>query len=37
MYGKAIYFRNLDLAKAKAEGREAPMKSDFKTYKVIAR
>jgi heme oxygenase (mycobilin-producing) len=26
-----------DLAKAKAEGRDAPMKSDFKTYEVIAR
>lgn len=26
-----------DLAKAKTEGREAPMKSDFKTYEVIAR
>ena len=26
-----------DLAKAKAEGKEAPMKSDFKTYEVIAR
>lgn len=26
-----------DIAKAKAEGREAPMKSDFKTYEVIAR
>ena len=25
-----------DLAKAKAEGKEAPMKSDFKTYEVIA-
>lgn len=26
-----------DIAKAKAEGTEAPMKSDFKTYEVIAR
>lgn len=26
-----------DLAKAKAEGRQAPMTSDFKTYEVIAR
>lgn len=26
-----------DLAKAKAEGKAAPMKSDFKTYEVIAR
>lgn len=26
-----------DMAKAKAEGKEAPMKSDFKTYAVIAR
>jgi heme-degrading monooxygenase HmoA len=26
-----------DLEKAKAEGKEAPMKSDFKTYEVIAR
>lgn len=26
-----------DMAKAKAEGTEAPMKSDFKTYEVIAR
>jgi heme-degrading monooxygenase HmoA len=26
-----------DLAKAKAEGKKAPMKSDFKTYEVIAR
>ncbi len=26
-----------DLAKAKAEGKEAPMKSDFKTYEIIAR
>jgi heme-degrading monooxygenase HmoA len=26
-----------DMAKAKAEGKEAPMKSDFKTYEVIAR
>lgn len=26
-----------DIAKAKAEGKEAPMKSDFKTYAVIAR
>ncbi|MEO9144104.1 MAG: antibiotic biosynthesis monooxygenase family protein [Ginsengibacter sp.] len=26
-----------DLAKAKAEGKEPPMKSDFKTYEVIAR
>lgn len=25
-----------DIAKAKAEGKEAPMKSDFKTYKTIA-
>jgi heme oxygenase (mycobilin-producing) len=25
-----------DLAKAKAEGKEAPMKSDFKTYEIIA-
>lgn len=25
-----------DLAKAKAEGRPAPMTSDFKTYKVIS-
>jgi len=25
-----------DLAKAKAEGRPAPMSSDFKTYEVIA-
>jgi heme-degrading monooxygenase HmoA len=25
-----------DLVKAKAEGKEAPMKSDFKTYEVIA-
>ncbi len=25
-----------DMAKAKAEGKEAPMKSDFKTYEVIA-
>jgi hypothetical protein len=25
------------MAKAKAEGKEAPMKSDFKTYEVIAR
>jgi len=26
-----------DLAKAKAEGRPAPMTSDFKTYEIIAR
>lgn len=26
-----------DLAKAKAEGKETSMKSDFKTYEVIAR
>jgi heme-degrading monooxygenase HmoA len=26
-----------DLAKAKAAGEKAPMKSDFKTYEVIAR
>ena len=26
-----------DMARAKAEGEEAPMKSDFKTYEVIAR
>jgi heme oxygenase (mycobilin-producing) len=26
-----------DLAKAKAEGRTPPMKSDFKTYEVLAR
>lgn len=26
-----------DIAKAKAEGKEAPMKSSFKTYEVIAR
>ena len=26
-----------DLRKAKEEGRPAPMKSDFKTYKVIAK
>ena len=26
-----------DMAQAKAEGRPAPMHSDFKTYKVIAR
>lgn len=26
-----------DLAKAKAEGKEAPMKSDFKTYKIITK
>ena len=26
-----------DMAKAKEEGKEAPMKSDFKTYEVIAR
>jgi heme-degrading monooxygenase HmoA len=26
-----------DMARAKAEGKEAPMKSDFKTYEVIAR
>ena len=26
-----------DLAKAKVEGKVAPMKSDFKTYEVIAR
>jgi heme-degrading monooxygenase HmoA len=26
-----------DLAEAKAEGRPAPMKSDFRTYQVIAR
>jgi heme-degrading monooxygenase HmoA len=26
-----------DMAKAKAERREAPMKSDFKTYEIIAR
>lgn len=25
-----------DLAKAKAEGKPAPMSSDFKTYKIIA-
>lgn len=25
-----------DLAKAKAEGKPAPMKSDFKTYNIIA-
>lgn len=25
-----------DMAKAKAEGRPAPMSSDFKTYKIIA-
>lgn len=25
-----------DIAKAKAEGKEAPMKSNFKTYKVIS-
>ena len=33
MYGKAIYFRAL--TKAKAEGREAPTKSGFKTYEVL--
>ena len=26
-----------DLRKAKEEGRPAPMKSDFKTYKVLAK
>ncbi len=26
-----------DIAKAKAEGKESPMKSDFKTYEIIAR
>lgn len=26
-----------DMAKAKAEGKEPPMRSDFKTYEVIAR
>jgi heme-degrading monooxygenase HmoA len=26
-----------DMARAKAKGKEAPMKSDFKTYEVIAR
>lgn len=26
-----------DIAKAKAQGMEAPMKSDFKTYEIIAR
>lgn len=26
-----------DLAKAKAEGKEPPMKSDFKTYEIITR
>lgn len=26
-----------DMAKAKAEGKEPPMKSDFKTYEVITR
>lgn len=26
-----------DIAKAKAEGKEPPMKSDFKTYEIIAR
>lgn len=26
-----------DIAKAKAEGKEAPMKSNFKTYEIIAR
>lgn len=26
-----------DLAKAKAEGKEAPMKSSFKTYNVLSR
>ncbi len=25
-----------DIAKAKAEGKEVPMKSDFKTYQIIA-
>jgi len=26
-----------DIAKAKAEGKEPPMKSDFKTYEIITR
>jgi heme-degrading monooxygenase HmoA len=26
-----------DMAKARSEGKEPPMKSDFKTYEVIAR